>query len=189
MSRGQQQSVINTANKNSSTDLENASKAFGSTEDSIGNYNNQLAKFVSSNPYTKGGEFDQTIGTGLANISDAGANSLKGALAATALRTGQNSASNAATAESAAQQNTRDLSASLAEQQQKRIAGEAGYNQEALGATSVPIGANANLYGTSVGAGNAALNTAAGSSQTPGFWDQVGSGLAKLPEEILTGKG
>src|ERR1700732_4986203 len=31
---------------------------------------------VDANPYTPGGEYDQTINTGLANVSDAGANSL-----------------------------------------------------------------------------------------------------------------
>ncbi len=76
MSRGQSTQAFNTASNENATDFGNAQSAFGSTEDAIGNYNNQLAKFVSGNPYTKGGEYDQTINTGLANVSDAGANSL-----------------------------------------------------------------------------------------------------------------
>jgi hypothetical protein len=147
MSRGQSTQAFNTASNENAADFGNAQSAFGSTEDAIGNYNNQLAKFVSGNPYTQGGEYDQTINTGLSNVSDAGANSLAGALQAQARRTGQNSAADAATAAAGAQQNTRDLSGDLAAAQQKRIAGEAGYNQAALGASAVPINANQSLYG------------------------------------------
>ena len=123
MSRGQSTQAFNTASNENATDFGNAQSAFGSTEDAIGNYNNQLANFVSGNPYTPGGEYDQTINTGLTNVSDAGANSLAGALQAQARRTGQNSAADAATAAAGAQQNTRDLSSDLAAAQQKRIAG------------------------------------------------------------------
>ncbi len=115
MSRGQSTQAFNTASNENATDFGNAQSAFGSTENAIGNYNNQLAKFVSGNPYTKGGEYDQTINTGLANVSDAGSNSLQGALQSQALRTGQNSAADAATAAAGAQQNTRDLSNDLAD--------------------------------------------------------------------------
>jgi hypothetical protein len=76
MSRGQSTQAFNTASNENATDFGNAQSAFGSTENAIGNYNNQLANFVSGNPYTKGGEYDQTINTGLANVSDAGSNSL-----------------------------------------------------------------------------------------------------------------
>ena len=95
MSRGQSTQAFNTASNENATDFGNAQSAFGSTEDAIGNYNNQLAKFVSGNPYTPGGEYNQTINTGLANVSDAGANSLAGALQAQARRTGQNSSADA----------------------------------------------------------------------------------------------
>ena len=82
MSRLQSTQAFNTASDENATDFGNAQSAFGTTENAIGNYNNQLAKFVSGNPYTQGGEYDQTINTGLTNVSDAGANSLAGALQA-----------------------------------------------------------------------------------------------------------
>jgi hypothetical protein len=170
--------VISTADKNSATDTGNAANTFGAAQTSIGDYQNQLAKLVSGNPYTKGGEFDSTINPMLANASDAGSNSLKGALQSQSLRTGQNSAADAATAASGAQQNTRDLSSALAGAQQSRIGSEAGYNQAALGAAATPISANSSLYGTSLSGGNAALNTAAGESNTPGFWDTLGNSFA-----------
>jgi hypothetical protein len=178
MSRGQSTQTFNTASNENATDFSNAQKAFGSTEDAVGNYNNQLAKFVSGNPYTKGGEYDQTINTGLANTSDAGANSLAGALQSQALRTGQNSAADAATVASSAAENTRSLMAAEAGAQQQRIAGEAGYNQQALQATAEPITANQSLYSTSTGAGDSALSTEEGAAKTPSFWDEVGNTVA-----------
>jgi hypothetical protein len=178
MSRQQSTQAFNTAANENATDFGNAQSAFGNTEDAIGNCNNQLAKFVSGNPYTPGGEFDQTINTGLANVSDAGANSLQGALQAQARRTGQNSAADAATAAAGAQQNTRDLSSDLAGAQQKRIAGEAGYNQTALGASAEPVSANQALFGTSSNAADALEGDEANAAKTPSFWDQVGGSLA-----------
>ena len=178
MSRQQSTQAFNTAANENATDFGNAQSAFGNTENAIGNYNNQLANFVSGNPYTPGGDFDQTINTGLANVSDAGANSLQGALQAQARRTGQNSAADAATAAAGAQQNTRDLSSDLAGAQQKRIAGEAGYNQTALSASGLPISANQALFGTSANAADSLEGDETNAAKTPSFWDQVGGSLA-----------
>src|SRR6201996_4737635 len=136
MSRGQSTTAFNTASSQNAANFGNAQKAEGAAQNDIGQYQNQLAKFVSGNPYRSGGEYDQTINTGLANASDAGSNSLAGALQSQARRTGQNSAADAATAAAVAQQNTRDLASQLAGAQQKRIAGEAGYNQAAPGASA-----------------------------------------------------
>jgi hypothetical protein len=178
MSRGQSSQVFGSATGNSATDQTNAQSAFGSTQNSINNYSNALSKFSASNPYTQGGEYDKDITTGLANTSDAGANSLAGALSMQAKRTGQNSAADAAAAASNAQQNTRNLSSDLAQAEQQRISSEAAYNQTGLQATATPISANQALYGTSVGAANSALGTAEqAAAAAPSFWDQVSAGL------------
>ena len=178
MSRGQSTQAFNTASGDNATDFGNAQSAFGSTEDALGNYNNQLAKFVSGNPYTQGGEFDQTINPGLTNVSDAGANSLAGALQSQARRTGQNSAADAATAETGAEQNTRNLSSDLARAQQTRIGDEAGYNQTALGATALPVSANQSLYATAQNAADGTLGDETQAAKTPGFWDELGTSVA-----------
>ncbi len=178
MSRGQSTQAFNTASNENATDFGNAQSAFGSTEDAIGNYNNQLAKFVSGNPYTPGGEYDQTINTGLTNVSDAGANSWParcsrrpGAPARTArpMPRPQPPGRNRIRA---------DLSGDLAAAQQKRIAGEAGYNQAALGASALPINANQSLYGTSSNAADSLLGDETNAAKTPSFWDEVGGSLA-----------
>jgi hypothetical protein len=111
-------------------------------------------------------------------VSDAGSNSLQGALQSQALRTGQNSAADAATASAAAQQNTRNLSSGLASAQQNRISSEAGYNQAALGASAEPISANESLYGASSNAADSTLGNETQAAKTPGFWDEVGNSVA-----------
>ena len=178
MSRGQSTQTFNTASSQNATNFGNAQNAEGAAQNDIGDYQSQLAKFVSGNPYTAGGQYDQTINTGLANTSDAGSNSLKGALQSQALRTGQNSAADAATAASGARQNTRDLSNSLATGQQGRINSEAGYNQEALGASAQPAQMESSLYGSAGGQGNQELGTEEGAAQTPSFWDTLGGTFA-----------
>lgn len=178
MSRGQSTQTFNTASAQNAANFNNAQSALGSAQNDIGDYQNQLASFVSGNPYQAGGEYDRTINQGLTNVSDAGSNSLQGALQSQTLRTGQNSAANAATAASAAEQNTRNLSSNLASAQQQRIAGEAGYNQAALQASAVPAQMESSLYGTAGSQGNQELGTAEGAAQNPSFWDQVGSGIA-----------
>jgi hypothetical protein len=187
MSRGQQQSVINTAQSQDTTNFGNSQTAFGNTQSDIGDYQNQLAKYVSGNPYTQGGEYDQTINTGLSNASDAGSNSLKGDLQSQSMRTGQNSAADAATASSGAQANTRALSSSVASAQQQRIGSEASYNQSALGATATPISAESGLYGSAGGQANSELGTQESASQTPSFWDEVGNSVAGIPSAAASG--
>lgn len=192
MSRGDENAVKSTAAGQNATSFGNSQTAFGDTQDAIGDYGKQLSKFVSGNPYAKGSEYDSTINTGLSNTSDAGADSLAGALQSQSLRTGQNSAANAATASSAAQANTRALSGDLAKAQADRIGNEASYDKDALGASATPISANQSLYSTSLGGAGNALNTQADVSKTPGFWDTlgdsfggvVGSGLGK---NLVTG--
>src|ERR1700740_897694 len=178
MSRGQSTQTFNTASSENAANFGNAQPASATAQNDNGNYQNQLANVISGNPYGKGGEYDQKINQGLTNVSDAGSNSLQGALQSQALRTGQNSAANAATAASAAQQNTRDLAGDLASAQQQRISDEAAYNQAALGASAVPGQMEAGLYGQAGGQANQELGTAEGAAQTPSFWDQVGSGFA-----------
>ena len=102
----------------------------------------------------------------------------QGALQSQALRTGQNSAADAATAAAAAQQNTRNLSSDLAKAQQQRISSEAGYNQAALGASAEPISANESLYGASSNAADSTLGNETQAAKTPSFWDEVGNSVA-----------
>lgn len=187
MSRGQSTQTFNSASGENTTNFGNAQNAFGAAQNDIGNFQNQLSQFVSGNPYTQGGEFDQTINPALTNLSDAGADSLEGALQAQARRTGQNSAADAATAASAAEQNTRNLSSDLAQAQQQRIAGEAGYNRDALQASAEPEEMEAGLFGASGNQGNRELETEEGAARTPSFWDQLGGSVANAAGKAILG--
>lgn len=178
MSRGQSTETFKTASGENAANFGSARNALGAAENGITGYQSQLAKFVSGNPYTAGGEYDQTIDKGLTDLSKAGANSLKGALQAQSLRTGQNSAANAATAASAARRNTRDLAGSLASAQQQRIGNEAGYNQAALRASAVPEQMASGLYGEAGRQADDELDSEEGAGRQPGFWDQLGGSFA-----------
>lgn len=178
MSRGQQNQVFSTASGQNAQSFQNAQNAFGQAQSGVQNYRNNLAKFVSGNPYVQGGEYDQTINAGLANASDAAANSLNGALEAEARRTGQNSAADAATASSMAQADERNLSSQLARAQQQRISDEAGYNEQALRASAVPEQMEAGLFGQAGGQANQQLGSEEQAARQPSFWDQVGNAFA-----------
>jgi hypothetical protein len=178
MSRGQSTQAFNTASSQNATNFGNAQSAEGTAQNDIDDYQNQLASFVSGNPYTAGGEYDQTINAGLANTSNAASNSLQGSLQSQALRTGQNSAADAATAATAAETNEQNLSAQQAAAQQQRISDEAGYNQEALSASAEPAQMESSLYGTAGSQGNQELGTEEGAAQTPSFWDTLGGTFA-----------
>jgi hypothetical protein len=179
MSRSQQTSTYNTASGESQQNNQNAQNSYGQAQNAVGQYQNQLAGFVSGNPYTAGGEYDQTINAGLANTSNAASNSLAGNLQSQSLKTGQNSAANAATAANAAQQNEQNLSSQEASAQQQRISDEAGYNQQALSASAVPEQMESSLYGTAGNQSNSELGIQNSAAQgNPGFWDTLGSSFA-----------
>ncbi len=187
MSRGQSSSVESTASKNSATDQSNAQSSYGATQSDIQDYKDAVGKFMSSDPYGGNGEYDSTIKTGLANTLDAGSNSLRGALQSQAERTGQNSAAGTATAAEYARQNQRQLTGDLASAEQQRIGDEAAYQQQGVQDSAVPIGAEGQLYSTSVSAGNQALGTAADTAKVPSFWDTLGSSFGSHFGKVLSG--
>ena len=187
MSRGQSGQAFDTSEQQSATNAGEAASSFGAANDAINSYTENLSKFMSSNPYTQGGEYDKTILPQLAETSDAGATSLKGALQSQALRTGENAAGSAATASEASRQATRDLSTADATAEQARIAGEAGYNQEALQDSSVPIQAQDQLYGTSTSGTNASQGNAVDAAKTPSFFDTLGDSFGAALGKTLGG--
>jgi hypothetical protein len=179
VSRSQSTQTFNTATANSKADQANAANSYGDTQQDISGYQGDLAKFMSANPYTQGGEYDKTINTGLSNASDAGASALKSSLQSQAKLTGQNSAADAQTAAEAARQNTRDLSSGLASAEQTRMGDEAAYNQEGVQDASVPISAESGLTSTELSGGNTATgdaNTASAANKS--FFDQLGGAFA-----------
>lgn len=178
MSRSQQQTIMNTSLANSGSDQTAATQARTAEQADIGNYEGQLAKYASENPFLQGGEYDKATGQKLSGVADAGSVALNDALQRQAQRTGANASSSIAAAKQGARENTRDLMTGEADATQKRVAGEADYNRNVLGASEVPAQLDAGMYSTSLGGANNALGIGGDAAKTPGFWDTLGTSFA-----------
>ena len=189
MSRGQSGQAFDTAQGQESTDQGESQESFSGANAAIENYQNSLSKFVSSNPYTSGGEYDRTILPALSQTEQAGASSVRGALQSNAARTGENAAGSAASAASAEEQSTRDLATEEAGAEQTRISDEAGYNQQGVQMASEPISAEEGLFGTSTSGANSAEGNATNAAKTPSFWDTLGDSFASGLGKGLGGGG
>lgn len=178
MSRSQQQQVLNTATTNSATDQTTAQNATAAETADIGNYEAQLSKYAASNPYVSGGGYQTSQNQALAGTADAGSSALTNTLQTQAKRTGENSSAANATAAEAARANQRTLATGEADANTQRIGDEANYNAGVLQATAAPVSMEAGIANPSLSAANGSLNTAAGVTQTPGFWDTLGDSFA-----------
>lgn len=188
MARGEASKAFGVAQQTQKTAAGEAATEFGAVNDSIKEYQDNLSKFVSSNPYTKDGEYDRTILPGLADTANAGASSLRGALQEQSARTGENAAGSAATAAEAARASTRDLATQEAEAEQNRIKGETTYNQAGLEAGTVPIQAQGQLFGTTTGASTGATGNMIGAANADkSFWDTLGDSFATQFGKTLGG--
>lgn len=207
MSRGQESSTGDTAKGRSSTYYNNAQNSYSSAQADIGDYEKKLgdyaatvAKFRSSNPYVKGGEFQTSQNQQLANTSDAAARAAGTALQGQALRTGENSAGAIGATEAMQEENTRNLSAEQAKANEQRIGAEAGYNEKGVGmagdvtkASEFPVQAETSLSGQQGQLSDAELEEAIRAySLDPSFGDQFGSAFATGMGNLVTfggGKG
>ena len=184
MSRAQETQTEDTASSQNKGYFNNAQNSYANAQNDVGDYQDQLAKYASSNPYVQGGQFQTSQNQVLANTADAGARAAGERLQGQALRTGQNSAGDVAATEQMEQQGTRDLSSEEAKANQQRIGAGAAYNKGILSATAVPAQMETSLSGQQAGAAGGALNTQQKAAETPSWWDQFGdaaaSGLGKM---------
>jgi hypothetical protein len=194
MSRSQTTGAADTAKDRSGTfytdsqnSYANAQADVGNYEKSLGDYAAKVAKFQSSNPYVKGGQFDTASNQQTANTADAMARSAGEALQGQSLRTGENSAGAIGATEKMQEQNTRDLSADQAKLNQQRIGGEAAYNEKGVGmqgdvtkATEFPVAAETALSGQQGNLSEEELKNAMQAYESaPSFGDQFGGAFAK----------
>jgi len=174
MSRSNSANISSTAQTNSSTDQTNAENAENAENADIGNYESQLSKYASENPYTSGGEYQTSQNKTLAANADVGSTALTNQLQTQAQRTGENAGAATATAAEAARQNQRDLSSAEGAANTTRIGNEAGYNQGVVSASEVPAQLEAGEASTDLGAADNSLGTAqSASASSPSFWDEV----------------
>ena len=159
--------------------------SYTQAQNAEGNYEDQLAKYASSNPYVQGGQFQTQTNRVLANTADAGAQAAGERLQGQALRTGQNSAGDVAATEQMQQQNTRNLSGEEAQANQERIGAEAGYNKGVLGATEFPAQFASMMAKNMGGEANSSLDVMAKSA---GITDPAANEWNKEAAEVAGGK-
>ena len=196
MSRAQEGQNFNTATDQNSAYTKNAQTAFTQEQNDVnqgqadvGTYQAMLAKFAGRNPYVQGGEYATTQNQGLTDIANAGAGATEQELQSAAVHGGVNPAQAIAGSEEVAQKNQRTLGEQLAEANQKRITGEAGYNERTLGGYQTAAGLQDAITGQQGGLakdqgelGQQALATAQKAGMTPSFGDELGSTLLKAGE-------
>lgn len=164
MSRPQINAVNDTASSQNKGYYNDAQNSYVQSQNDIGDYQDQLSKYASSNPYVEGGQFQTDSNKVIANTNDAGARAAGEKLQSQALRTGQNSAGDVAATEQLEQQGTRDTAAEEAKANQQRIEGDAGYNKSTLQATEFPAQFAAGMASSMSGAANKALDTQLGAA-------------------------
>ena len=177
MSRSQQNTTFNTSQSENQGYNANANSSYNAAQADEGNYESELGKYSSENPYGEGGEYQTATNQQLSNTADAQAQAAGQAIQSAAVRTGSNPAGAIAATEAMNEQNTRNLSSAEASATQQRIGDEAGYNQNILNASQQPASFEAELSGQQGQLAQGALGTQEQAAQTPSFMDELGNGL------------
>ncbi|MGA7885240.1 MAG: hypothetical protein WCA44_05810 [Acidobacteriaceae bacterium] len=164
MSRPQINQTFGTASDQNAGYYNNAQNSYTQSQNDISDYQDQLSKYASSNPYVEGGQFQTDSNKVIANTNDAGARAAGEKLQSQALRTGQNSAGDVAATEQMEQQGTRNTSAEQAQANNQRIGAGANYNKGTLQATEFPAQFAAGMASSMSGAANKALDTQLGAA-------------------------
>lgn len=189
MSRGQEGSVIGTADDQNTGYYDQSQNSYSNAQTDASDYQKQLADYASSNPYGAGGADQTATNQQLTNTSDALARSTGQALQSQALRTGGNTSGGVAATEQMEEANDRTLSGDEASATQDRIGKQAGYNQDVLNATAVPVSQQTALSGQQGQLAGQALSTAAGAAKTPSWLDTFGNAVANGLGKTLTQGG
>lgn len=173
MSRSQQSQTFDTAQQQNQQNETTAQNAEKTAQQDIGNYESQLSKFASSNPYVQGGEFQTATNKELADTANSTANAAKAQEQSLARRTGQNPQAAVAAGEAEQQNAQRTLANQQAEETQNRVGKEAGYNQQVLNASAQPFSMENSLGALAAGQANSELGTQEKAAETPSFMDQL----------------
>lgn len=191
MSRAQEGQILNTAEQQNQQSYQNAQQSYQNAQGDVQNYQNQLSQFAAANPYNAGGAFQTSQNQVLANTADAASQAAGQAMQSQAVRTGQNANAAVAGTEATTQADERNLAGQEGATNAQRIQNQAGYNQQVLGATSLPATLETTLSGQQAGAGNTALETGQKAADVPGFMDTLGdafgAGLGKAGGQIAGG--
>lgn len=178
MSRSDESNVVDTAKDQNAGYYSDAQNSYSNAQTDSADFSKDLASYASENPYGTGGADQTATNQQLTNTSDALARSTGQALQSQALRTGGNTSGAVAATEQMEEANDRTLSGDEASATQDRIGKQAGYNQDVLNATAVPVSQQTALAGQQGQLAGGALSTQAGAAKTPSWLDQFGSTVA-----------
>lgn len=181
MGRSESKQVVNQGTAQSAQDQKNAQVALADTNKSVTDYKKDLDSFMKfgRQTYGAGGEYQRDQNTIANTTAAAGQTNLTGNLALNAMRTGENTAGYAGTAEESQRQSSRDLTNQLATADTTRLGQLTNLEQFGVQASSLPASVQSGLYGTSVGGSGNQLNAAGGAARTPGFWDTLAPALVQ----------
>jgi hypothetical protein len=190
ISRAQQGQVFNQTKGEQGTAFGDAENSYTKAQQDIGNYESQLGKYASSNPYTAGGEFQTDTNRVLANTADSSATSAGARLQGIAARTGQNPGGATAATEEMQNQNERNLGGQEAEAERIRLGEKANYDKGVLSATAAPVSMEESIASGQGGMFAHALGAEEDAAKTPSFMDQLGGAFTGALEKGLgTGLG
>ena len=184
MSRSQQSAVYNQTKGESGQAFGDAENAYKLAQTDVGNYETQLGRYASENPYLPGGEFQNTENEIAANTSDAAARSAGAYLQSEAARTGQNPASSIGATREMEQQGARNLTAEEAGANRERIGAEAGYNKSVLAGSEFPVQAESEIAHGQGGLYSGALGSEESAAKSPSFLDELGTSLIGGAENV-----
>jgi len=187
MSRGQQQSVIDTASGENKTYNTNAQTSFDTAGKDITAYGQDVGKFNAANPYVQGGQAETAENQQLADTAAGQAEAAGQALQGQAVRTGQNAGGAIAATEHIAEDNTRNLQGQEAAATDKRLAAGTGYGEVGLQGAQNVENMQDQLATQQGQLAQGALGTQEQASQTPSFMDTLGSSFAGTLGKTLGG--
>ena len=187
MSRGQQQSVINTASGVQKNDNTLANTSFNSAQQDIGEYSDALGGFKAANPYVQGGSVQTAQNQQIADTAAGQAERAGAAVQGAAVRTGQNAGGAIAATKDMEMANERALAGEEAGAAERRAAAGTGYGEAVLAGKEKIPGMEDQIAAQEGQLAQGALNTQESASQTPSFFDTLGSSFASQLGKTLGG--
>lgn len=188
MSRSGSNAVQDQATSESKTNFDNSQNSYVQTQNDVGNYQDQLAKYSAADPFNAGGEFQTAENKVLSAAAGGVADSARTELQSGSARRGDNPALANAQAASIADSSQRTLAGEEGAAEATRIGKEADYGKSVLDATKFPVEAESDLYKGASGASNQELSVAQdAAAHSPSFGDVFGESFAENLGKTLGG--
>ena len=179
MSRGQEQTVEQTAANQNTTYNREAQGNFAAADNGVNDYASAVGAFKAANPYTQGGQAQTLVNQQLSDTAAGGAQALGQTVQGAAARTGQNAGGAIAAGENVAEQNQRTLAGEEAGATEKRLGLDTGYQEAGLEGTANVANMRDKLASQQGELAQGDLGIQEKSSETPGFGDVLGDAFGQ----------